>query len=43
MLSDSKMKKSLGEFSQSEGLKIYVHPSKIYVNPGIQVHFSRMA
>ena len=31
-------KKKLTELGHSEGLKIYVNPSKIYVNPGIYVH-----
>ena len=35
MLIGIKMKKIVTELGHSEGLKIYVNPSKIYVNPGI--------
>ena len=39
MLIDIKMKKKkkkiITELGHSEGLKIYINPSKIYVNPGI--------
>ena len=31
-------KKIVTELGHSEGLKIYFNHSKIYVNPGIQVH-----
>ena len=35
MLIGIKMKKIVTELGHSERLKIYVNPSKIYVNPGI--------
>ena len=31
------------ELGHNGRLKIYVHPKKIYVDPGIYVHFSNMA
>ena len=34
MLNVIKMKKSVAELGHNDGLKIYVDPSKIYVNPG---------
>ena len=33
-----KMKKNCYRIGHSEGLKMYVNPSKIYVNPGTSVH-----
>ena len=39
MLIGIKMKKKmLTELGPSDRLNIYVNPSKIYVNPGIEVH-----
>ena len=39
MLIDIKMKKKpVAELGDSDRLKIYVNPRKIYVNPGVQVH-----
>ena len=35
MLIGIKMKKIITELGHSDRLKIYVSPSKIYVNPGI--------
>ena len=35
MLIDIKMKKIITELGHSDRLKIYVNPSKIYVNPGM--------
>ena len=35
MLIDIKMKKIVTELGHSDRLKIYVNPSKIYINPGI--------
>ena len=35
VLTDIKMKKNYTELGHSDHLKIYVNPSKIYVNPGI--------
>ena len=35
MLIDIKMKKIVTELGHSEGLKIYVNPSKVHVNLGI--------
>ena len=32
------MKKNMIELGHSDCLKIYVNPSKIYINLGIQVH-----
>ena len=34
-------KKSVAEFGHNGRLKIYVDPKKIYVDPGIQGHFSK--
>ena len=42
MLIDIKMKKSVVELGHNDCLKIYVDP-KFYVDPGILVHFSKMA
>ena len=39
----SKWKKSIAELGHNGRLKIYVNPSKIYVNPCIKVRFSNMA
>ena len=38
MLSDIKIKKSVAELGHSDGLKIYVNPSKIYDNIWIIEH-----
>ena len=38
MLIGIKMKKLITELDHSDYLKIYVNPSNICVNPGIQVH-----
>ena len=38
MLSDIKIKKNVTELRQSDRLKIYVNPTKIYVDSTIQVH-----
>ena len=43
MLMDIKIKKSVGELSHNDHMKIYVDPKIIYVDPGISVHFSKMA
>ena len=37
MLIDIK-KKSIAELGHSDRLKVYINPSKIYVNPGIEFH-----
>ena len=37
MLIDVKIKKNMKELGHSDRLKIYVNPSKIYINPGILV------
>ena len=42
MLNDIKTKKYVVQLGHSRRLKIYVNPYKIYVNLGIQVHFSRI-
>ena len=34
MISDIKMKKSVAELGHNDRLKLYVDPSKIYVDPG---------
>ena len=38
MLIDIKMTNIMTEFGHRDRLKIYVNPSKIYVNPGMRVH-----
>ena len=35
MFTDIKMKKNIAELGHNDRLKIYVNPSKIYVDPGI--------
>ena len=43
MLIDIKMKKSVAKLGHNGRFKIYVDPKKIYVDPGIEVQFSKMA
>ena len=43
MLIDIEMKKSVAELGHDGHLKIYVDPKIIYVDPLIQVTFSKMA
>ena len=38
MLINIEIKKMLTELGHSDCLKIHVNPSKIYINPGIEVH-----
>ena len=38
MLIDIKMKMIGTELGHSDHLKIYINPSKIYINRGIQIH-----
>ena len=43
MLIGIKINKSVAELGRNGCLKIYVDPKKIYVDPRIVVHFSKMA
>ena len=43
MVIDIKMKNPVAEFGHNGRLKFYVDLKKIYVDPNIEIHFSKIA